>query len=420
MGPEALERRGSEGVLDGGAGARKVDGIGEGVAEGGSQEATEEARLGRCGNGTRMRGVWRFERQPMAKMEQSFLHVWERALRRATVGRMSPPKLKGRLMSTGRAVSAAITARLRAALESGRHLTYAELAREARCTERSVRNYLGEAADTLGLKIVRERGPDRRIRVRLAEEDAAGTIEDLGRVLAKEMLRRVFPVAGTSLDEAPRRSRAAIIVGVRGAYTYEEWHLRVLRDWLRLASVRPRREVRFEYEGTETGLRVVWPLGIVVRDLARVYLIGVPSEATDARDVRTYALERVRSKRLDVLRPEDSDRPPRGIDSAPIEEAMDLPFSVYRGVGGVQVHVQFNAEQARFMRGRVWHKAQRVRSLKDGTLDVRFGPADLGEVCGWLGQWRDGVEVLGDARLVREWKRSTAPRCPWGTGETGR
>ena len=257
-------------------------------------------------------------------------------------------------VSGGRAVSAAIVTRLRAALEAGRPLTYAELAREARCTERSVRNYLDDAA--LGLRVVRVRGPDRRVRVRVAD-DASTTIDELGRVLAKEMLRKIFPIAGTSLERVPKRPRASVIVAVRGAYQYEERHLRVLRDWLRLASERPRREVRFDYDGSETGLRVVWPLGIVVRDLARVYLLGVPSEALTARDVRTYALERVRSKRLDVLAPEDSAPPPRGIESAAIDEAMDLPFSISPGTpGGVRVHVIFEPEQTRFMLGRVWHK----------------------------------------------------------------
>lgn len=184
--------------------------------------------------------------------------------------------------------------------------------------------------DAPSLRVIRERGPDRRVRVRV-DEDSTATIEELGRVLAKEMLRRVFPMAGTALERVPNRPKAAVIVAVRGAYEYEELHLRVLRDWLNAASGRPRREVRFEYEGVETGLRVAWPLGIVVRDLARVYLLGVPSEAANANDVRTRALERVLSKRIDVLPLKDSGRPPKGIDSAPIEDSMDLPFSISPG-----------------------------------------------------------------------------------------
>jgi hypothetical protein len=292
-------------------------------------------------------------------------------------------------MPSGRALSAAIAARLKTALESGRALTYAELAREARCTERSVRNYLDDAA--IGVRVIRERGADRRVRVRLSE-DASTTIEELGRVLAKELLRRIFPIAGTSLERVPKRPAASVIVAVRGAYLYQERHLRLLRSWLRVASQRPRREVRFDYEGTgEPGQRVVWPLGVVVRDLARVYLLGIPSDATTARDVRTYALERLASKRLEELAPEDSSTPPRGIDSAAVDEAMDLPFSISPGAGGVNVRVRFKPEQVKFMLGRVWHKNQRMNVLRDGSLDMRFGPADEGEARAWVAQWTDRV-----------------------------
>lgn len=262
-----------------------------------------------------------------------------------------------------------------------------------------MRNYLDEASAALGVRVVREKGPDRRVRVRL-EDQASLTIEELGEVLAKEMLRRVFPVVGTKHAYVSKHPRAVVLVAVRGAYEYKERHLRVLRAWLELSAKRPRREVRFEYEGTETGLRVVWPLGIVVRDLARVYLLGVPSEAANARDVRTYALERVLSERLEALPAGDSGPPPRGIESAAIDEAMDLPFSISPGAGGAHVHVRFTPEQARFIRGRRWHKNQRVKTMKDGSLDVRFGPTDLGEATAWVAQWLDSVIVVGDPRLA--------------------
>jgi predicted DNA-binding transcriptional regulator YafY len=300
-------------------------------------------------------------------------------------------------MPTGRATSAMITSRLRAALEGGRALTYAELAREARCTERSVRNYLDEAMATLGHGAIRERGPDRKVRVRGAG-DATTTIDELGRVLAKEMLRRVFPLAGTSLGRAPKHPRASVIVAVRGAYQYEERHLRLLRDWLQAANARPRRATSFDYDGSEKGLRVVWPLGIVVRDLARVYWLGIPAEAENARDVRTYALERVRSARVATLPGDESGPPPRGIESAPVDEALDLPFSILPGAGGVHVHVRFTPAQARFMRGRLWHKNQRMKTRRDGSLEVEFGPADEGEVRAWLAQWGDSVTVIGGNR----------------------
>ena len=298
--------------------------------------------------------------------------------------------------SSGRAVSATIATRLREALDQPR--TYEELARLAGCTTRSVRNYIDQAEATLGVVVERGRGADGRVRARAKGADAGATIEELGHVLAREMLRRIFPIAGTSLERVTRRSPAHVIVGVRGAYEYEESHLRILRTWLSASSRRPRQALRFEYEGIGRGERVVWPLGIVLRDLARVYLLGIPVEAESSRDVRTYVLER--AGKPTVLSAQDSGEPLPGLDSAPVERAMDLPFSVSSPAGGVHVHVRFPPEQAKFIRGRRWHRTQKLKSGKDGSLDLRFGPADLGETLGWLGQWSDAVQVLGDRRLL--------------------
>lgn len=96
-----------------------------------------------------------------------------------------PPK------ASGRSVSASIVGRLRAALASGRAFTYGELARDATCTERTVRNYLDLAEPALGMAIARERGPDRVVRVRAASSDDQSTIESLARNLA-QMLRTLF------------------------------------------------------------------------------------------------------------------------------------------------------------------------------------------------------------------------------------
>ena len=293
---------------------------------------------------------------------------------------------------SGRAVSAHIATRLKQALEAGQPRTYDELAHVARCTPRSVRNYLDGARTTLGFDVVRERGPDGRMRVRAAERDTAATIEDLGRALARELLGGIFPIAGTVLDRRPKRARARIVLCIRGAYQYTEDHLRTLRTWLVASEAQPRRLVRFGYDDDDPGERRAWPLGIVVRDTARVYLLGIPEEAESARDVRTYALERV--SKMALLNEQDSGKPPKGIDTAPVEDAMDIPFSIYPGRGGVQVHVRFTPEQSKFMRNRTWHKKQHLKEHVDGSLEVRFGPAEKGEAEAWIRQWGSSVEDL--------------------------
>lgn len=322
-----------------------------------------------------------------------------------------------------RAARARAVTRLRDALLSGRAWTYAELARDCGCTERTVRELLDVARDALGFEIRRDRGPDRFVRVRVADVGGRETIDALANELARDMLRRIFPVAGTSLDKRAKAQRAQIVVAVRGARAYEERHLIALRAWLVAAAERPRVAVRFTY-GSDGRERIVWPLGAVVRDLARVYLAGVPDDADDARDVRTYALEKLvlaaKGATLTPLRGADASTPPSGIDKAVIEHAIDLPFSVFPADhgDGVHVKVRFAPHQAPHVRGRQWHRKQTEKTLPDGGLELAFGPADLGEASAWVRQWGRSVTVLGDAALVARLREDAGPVLAGGARRT--
>jgi predicted DNA-binding transcriptional regulator YafY len=302
---------------------------------------------------------------------------------------------------SGRAASARIVAKLREALSPGVPKTYAELAAAGACSERSVRNYLDLAERTLGFGVQRVRGADGVTRVR-AEASAAQSVDELAHGLAGAMLRGIFPTEGTQLDRRLRAPRVQFVVAPAGAYEYGEAHLRLLRRWIELVARRPRVQVRFAYRSPTVdgdrgaAVRVVWPLGVVFRDLSRVYLAGLRDEEDEVRDLRTYALERVEGG-LEVLTTTDV---PKVVETARIEAAIDLPFSMFRADGDpCHVHVRVAKESAPYVEGRRWHKSQRITRRKDGTLDVRFGPADAHQAAAWVRQWGKSVEVVGDARL---------------------
>lgn len=101
-------------------------------------------------------------------------------------------------MGGGREASTRIAARLRNALLSGRSLTYEELADEAGCSTRTARNYLEDAQALLGLKVRRERGRDRTIRVRSAPSTPSSSIEQMALRIARELLRDIFPIEARS------------------------------------------------------------------------------------------------------------------------------------------------------------------------------------------------------------------------------
>lgn len=306
---------------------------------------------------------------------------------------------------TGRAASAGILRRLRAALESGRAYTYEELARHAKCSQRTVRNYLDVVDEVMALPVVRSLGPDRRVRVQVLNDDEQ-SIDALSQRLSAGMLRNLFPIEGTSLDKRKRAPRVQLVVSARGAYQYSESQLRTLRAWLRAADERPRVAVRFHYRSPTSGpgIRIVWPLGVVIRDLAHVYLAGVPAEAESPQDVRTYLLERVEARAtgraVEVLRGTDATQPPDGLDGVRVESAIDLPFSMFPADerDAVTVRVRFCAEQAPYIVDRQWHSRQKIRRFRNGEVEIRFGPANRGEVEAWIRQWGDGVL---EATMVR-------------------
>jgi len=302
-----------------------------------------------------------------------------------------------------RAASAKVARSLRDALATGRALTYAELASAAGCSERTVRNCLDDAAEVLGFAVERVRGTDHSMRARRAgAPSGAPKIEQLARALAGELLRNVFPIAGTDLEPSGFPASKLIVVSIRGAYAYGERHLKVLRQWLQLASSGPHLAARFRYDGADSGegLRVVWPVGMVLRDVARVYLAGVPAEARDGRDVRTYALESVvfppSGPALEALDARDSGTPPPRLAEATIAEAIDAPFSMFRPTPdrSVFVKVSFGPRDARYVRDRRWHRRQRLSPTPDGGVILEFGPADRDEVAAWLRTWGDGARVL--------------------------
>lgn len=314
--------------------------------------------------------------------------------------------------NAGRRRSAQIVRKLREALEAPRASTYQDLARAAGCDERTVRNYLEDAESALGFRVDRVPGRDRVVRVRRAveEDDAPAPIAAVARVLARDLLRRIFPLDGTDLDRAPRRRSPPVLILTRGAYPYEEKHLRALRVWLQAASSTPRYPVRFMYDAASSGLgsRVAWPLGMVLlRGISRVFLVGVPGDAEDARDVRTYALEWLRTPEsgpiVERVRGENVGPPPAGIEMAVVDDAINAPFGLFRPTpeNSVMVRVRFEKELVRYVEGRYWHRDQKLSSRPDGSIELEFGPADLRDATEWVREWGERVQVLGDERLLR-------------------
>jgi predicted DNA-binding transcriptional regulator YafY len=82
-------------------------------------------------------------------------------------------------------------------------------------------------------------------------------------------------------------------------------------------------------------------------------------------------------------------------------------FGMFRGGEVVTVEVEFDADQARYVRERKYHETQENRELGDGRLGVRFETTEaaLGQVARWLLQYGEHAVVLRPLQLremVRE------------------
>jgi predicted DNA-binding transcriptional regulator YafY len=68
----------------------------------------------------------------------------------------------------------------------------------------------------------------------------------------------------------------------------------------------------------------------------------------------------------------------------------------------VTVVLRFRADQAPYVREREWHPTQRLRTLKDGRLEMIFRAGGLFEITRWILGWGGAVEVIRPASLRRE------------------
>jgi predicted DNA-binding transcriptional regulator YafY len=66
------------------------------------------------------------------------------------------------------------------------------------------------------------------------------------------------------------------------------------------------------------------------------------------------------------------------------------------------VVVRFHPDQAPYVREREWHPTQRLRTLRDGRLELTFRAGGTFEIIRWILGWGDAAEVMRPAALRRD------------------
>ena len=65
----------------------------------------------------------------------------------------------------------------------------------------------------------------------------------------------------------------------------------------------------------------------------------------------------------------------------------------------INVAIRFSAEQAPYVRERIWHPTQRVRDLPGGCIELTFRAGGMFEITRWILGWGDAAEVIKPAEL---------------------
>lgn len=329
-----------------------------------------------------------------------------------------------------------------AALQRGAR-TYDELMADDRLelSRRSLQTYLDEHLAALGYTVVRgvAPGPPRRATFFIPtadDEPRGGVVDRAAYSLARGFLEGLFPLDGTTLDALTRRRNSRVLAFASGVPKFNEHHMRALMKWIAASEHDPPRAVMLRYarasgpraSAAPVEPRLVWPVGVIVREGRRVYLPGLVAPAESLDDARNFALDRVLAGVRDcgVWVAEASQQHPSEflLRSRPRpQELVHAPFGLVRpsvSEQPVMVAVRFDAAQAVYVRDRRWFPKQDELVTPDGALELRFGPVDVREAVAWCSQWIDGLTVLGDAPLREAYLASLRARLRATEGGAGR
>ncbi len=76
------------------------------------------------------------------------------------------------------------------------------------------------------------------------------------------------------------------------------------------------------------------------------------------------------------------------------KDYFDSSFGIYKGSRPKTVTLRFSPVKARWIKGQVWHRDQKIRALRDGSLEISFPVSDFTEIKMEVLRHGDAVEVI--------------------------
>jgi len=103
----------------------------------------------------------------------------------------------------------------------------------------------------------------------------------------------------------------------------------------------------------------------------------------------------------------------RMVDVKVLDETFEMPFDfnaknyfassfgIYKGEPVREVTLRFSPLKSKWIKDQIWHKDQKVKTLKDGSLELSFPVADFSEIKREILKHGDMVEVVKPKSLRR-------------------
>jgi predicted DNA-binding transcriptional regulator YafY len=84
-------------------------------------------------------------------------------------------------------------------------------------------------------------------------------------------------------------------------------------------------------------------------------------------------------------------------------------FGLYKGKSAKEVTLRFTAEKSKWIKDQIWHKDQKIKLLKDGSLEISFPVSDFSEIKREILKHGDEVEVI-KPKILRDLIKAEAQK----------
>jgi predicted DNA-binding transcriptional regulator YafY len=105
------------------------------------------------------------------------------------------------------------------------------------------------------------------------------------------------------------------------------------------------------------------------------------------KEIRDFALSRISEAKILAK----SFKTPADFD---FKKYFLSTFGLYKGKSTKEVTLRFTPEKSKWIKDQIWHKNQKVKLLKDGSLELSFPVSDFSEITREILKHGDAVEVI--------------------------